>query len=266
VIVRATTAFDREVARAQLYLTCVLPLVETVLARRPERRKALAGARAVVQLEVPGTDAAAHLMFDETGLRVVAGRHAGPVALRATWKDLRGLTGFFTGGSPLPSVKGLLLHPLLTLRVGTLMNALCVLDPETPVPDPADRALKVELVLYLITRSVAELHRLGHPDTRALAHGSPDRVYQWTVQDAGLGAWVRMRDGRVRAGRGTYARRRPFVHFVFPTLEGAFKVFTNTGSQMDAVAQGWVRPEGSPEYSRKISRLLQQADALLTEG
>jgi hypothetical protein len=258
-------AFDRQAARAQLYLGCVLPLLEVVLARRPARASALAGTRAVVQLEVPGTAAAAHLVLDG-GLRVRPGRHDGPLSLHATWPDLAGLCAFFVDGSPLPSVKGLLRHPLLTARLASLLTALEVLDPDATRLDAADRALRVELVLELVTRAVALLGRLGHPDVCALVDGSPDRVYQWTVVDAGLGAWLRMRDGKVRAGRGTYAARRPFVHFVFPTLEGAFKVFTNTGSQMDAVQQGWVRPEGSPEYSRKVSRLLQEADALLTGG
>lgn len=259
------TGFDRQAARAALNLRCVLPSLEGLLARRPELARPLQGTRAVVQLEVAGTDAAAHLLLDG-GLRVRPGRHDGPRSLRATWPDVAALNGFFTSGSPLPRLEGLLRHPLLTYRLASLLGGLCVLDPKTPAPTPADRALKVELVLTLITRAVAELHTLGHPETRALVESSPDRVYQWTVADAGLGAWVRMRRGRARAGLGTYAHRRPFVHYVFPTLEGAFGVFTNQGSQMQAVEQGWVRVEGSPEYSRKVSLLMQQADALLTEG
>ena len=65
------TRFDRPAARAALNLRCVLPALETLLARRPEHAKPLAGTRAVVQLEVPGTDAAAHLVLDG-GLRVLA--------------------------------------------------------------------------------------------------------------------------------------------------------------------------------------------------
>lgn len=263
--VATETTFDRQAARAALNLRCVLPSLETLLARRPEHATPFASTRAVVQLEVPGTDTAAHLIFDKS-LRVVPGRHAGPVSLRATWPDHAALNGFFTDGSPLPSLDGLLRHPLLTYRLASLLGNLCVLDPKTPAPTPADRALKVELVLTLITRAVAELHALGHPEMRALVASSPDRVYQWSVTDAGLGAWVRMRQGRARAGLGTYAHRRPFVHYVFPTLEGAFGVFTNQGSQMKGVEEGWVRVEGSPEYSRKVSLLMQQADALLTDG
>ncbi len=40
-------------------------------------------------------------------------------------------------------------------------------------------------------------------------------------------------------------------------------MLTATGSQMEAVARGWVRTEGSPEYARKVSGLLQEAGALL---
>ena len=75
-----------------------------------------------------------------------------------------------------------------------------------------------------------------------------------------------MREGRVKAGRGTYPHRRPFVHFVFPTVDAAFRVLTEAGSPMTGVACGDVRTEGSPEYSRKVSRVLQRLDHLLGEG
>ena len=49
-------------------------------------------------------------------------------------------------------------------------------------------------------------------------------------------------------------------------MEGAFRVFTNTGSQMEAVQRAYVRTEGSPEYTRTMSGLMQKVDELLTVG
>jgi hypothetical protein len=115
-------------------------------------------------------------------------------------------------------------------------------------------------------RGLDQLARGGHPEMAELVASSPDRVYQWTVEETGVGAFLRMRQGRTRAGDGQYARRRPFVHFIFPSVEGAFRVFTTRGSQMEAVQRGLVRTEGSPEYTRKMSGLMQKIDELLTEG
>ncbi len=50
------------------------------------------------------------------------------------------------------------------------------------------------------------------------------------------------------------------------TTEAAFGVLTSTSSQMEAVQKGHVRTEGSPEYTRKLSILMQKVDELLSEG
>jgi hypothetical protein len=86
------------------------------------------------------------------------------------------------------------------------------------------------------------------------------------VTSENIGAYLRMKHGRVLAGRGIYPRRRPFVHFVFPDVDAALSVLTATDSQMSGVRDGKVLTFGSPEYTRKISLLMQKVDALLTEG
>ena len=47
-------------------------------------------------------------------------------------------------------------------------------------------------------------------------------------------------------------------------IDTALRVFTARGSQMEAVEKGWVTTFGSPEYTRKISGLMQRLDALLS--
>ena len=114
----------------------------------------------------------------------------------------------------------------------------------------------------VLSRILAE----SHATMNELVQASPERVYQWTVASANIGAYLRMHAGRVKAGRGTYSRRRPFVHFLFPDVEAALAVLTATGSQMSGVRSGQVQTFGSPEYTRKISLLMQKVDALLVEG
>ena len=48
--------------------------------------------------------------------------------------------------------------------------------------------------------------------------------------------------------------------------ETFFRVLTETGSQMSGVRGGLVQALGSPEYTRKISLLMQKVDELLMEG
>ena len=84
------------------------------------------------------------------------------------------------------------------------------------------------------------------------------------MPESGEASWLRVHEGRVQAGAGEYVRRRPFVRFVFPTVDGAYRVFANTATQMEAFERGWVETFGSPEYTRKISFLLQTMDAVLS--
>jgi hypothetical protein len=168
------------------------------------------------------------------------------------------LNAFFAGKPTLP--RGALRHPLLTARVFARLASLRMLQPGAKTKDPRRR---VALTIRLAALGLSEMNRAGHPETVALVAASPDRVYEWHVEETGDRAWVRMRDGKTRAGSGAYPRRRPFVRFVFPTVDAALRVFTTTASQMEAVERGWVTTWGSPEYTRKVSGLLQRLDALL---
>ncbi len=246
---------DRERLRARLHLGALLPVLPLVAPAGAARR--LAG-RAI---DIAVDDAlAAHVCADAGALVVRAGRHAAP-SLRLSFADAPALNRFFAGRA-LPSLDGWH-RPLLVIEAARLLASLRILDPRARSRTAAARAVRVRALLAFAVRALAELQRGGHPEMRALVDESPDRVYQWTVDDGAAAAFLRMCRGRVRAGRGEYARRRPFVHFRFPTVEAAYRVLTATGSQMEAVARGWVRTEGSPEYARKVSGLLQEAGALL---
>lgn len=204
---------------------------------------------------------AAWIEFGGGAIRTGDGVHPSP-ALRLSFRDAAAMNDFFAGRPSLPRVSGALRHPLVALHLFRALSRLRVLAPGG-ARSKADRALRVKLTVQLVALGLSRLNKSGHEETVAFAAASPERVYAWTVEETGDSSFVRMRAGRTRAGTGVYAGRRPFVRFVFPTVEGAFQVFTTPASQMEAVERGWVRTEGSPEYTRKVSGLLQRLDALL---
>ncbi len=59
---------------------------------------------------------------------------------------------------------------------------------------------------------VQQGRRPGHA---ALDGRQPDRIYQFSVEPEGIAAYLRVRGGQTKAGRGVYQRRRPFVHMRF---------------------------------------------------
>lgn len=254
-----------EALRTRLFLRSVLPLLCVILeddeaAAKPFRRLSFRA-----QLETQDGHGAC-LCFENGALSVEPEpREADQVAVRFVFKDRRALNSFFAGKAVLPKIKGLR-HPRLLWKTIRLLSSLRILHPQGRPKNPAARARRVKLLLYLVTQALMQLHHGGHAAMQELVSSSPERVYQWTVASEKIGAYLHMKHGRVRASYGTYRQRRPFVHFVFPDVEAALTVLTAADSQMSGVRQGKVQTFGSPEYTRKISLLMQKVDSLLTEG
>lgn len=254
-----------EALRTRLFLRSVLPLLRVVLEDDEAAARPFAGLSFRAQIETQDGHGAC-LCFENGELSVEpAPREAAEVAVRFIFKDRRTLNSFFAGKPIRPRVKGLR-HPRLLWKTVRLLSSLRILHPQGRPKNPAARALRVKLLLYLVTQAIEQLHRGGHATMNELVSTSPDRVYQWTVTSERIGAYLRIKHGRVQAGFGTCRARRPFVHFVFPDVEAALAVLTATDSQMSGVREGRVQTFGSPEYTRKISLLMQKVDALLTEG
>ena len=249
--------------RARVFLRAVLPLVETIAAARP-RPLLMRRASAALQIEVDGSDLGAALVWRDGAVTVEQGIRTGATA-RCAFRSPAALGEFFAGKLALPRIVGLR-HPLVLASAAGLLASLRILQPGPPPTAAAERALRVELLLRLVTRGLAELHRGGHAEMTDLVHHSPERIYQWTVGSSDIAAYLRMDRGQVKAGRGRYLRRQPFVAFHFADVDAALAVLTATGSQMSGVKSGRVETSGSPEYTRKIALMMQKVDELLMEG
>ena len=258
---------ELEALRARVFLRAVLPLLQIVLSERPDAARWFKGVDAAVHIGTRDGATQARLCFRDGGLTIEQGpsSSAREPAAGLHFPDARTLCSFFAGQPTLPQVSGLA-HPLLLLRVLRLLSTLRLLQPQAAPKTAAKRALRVRLMFSLMVRGLAELHRGGYLPMVEWVESSPERVYQFTVADTEIGAYLRMHAGRVQAGPGVYARRRPFVHFVFRDIDSAVAALGETESQMTAVQGGRVQTLGCPEYTRKIILLMQKLDALLMNG
>jgi len=254
---------ERDELRARLFLRAVLPLLETVVARSPSYGRSFVDVQARVRFRAAATPHSALLTFAAGKLTVGRDTQEKP-QIDVNFPDLRALNTFFAGGLTLPRVSGLH-HSLLLAKLLRLLLSLQVLKPGPPPSDPAERALRVRLVLQLVTRALAELHLAGFAPMTDLVADSPERVYQWTVGSSDIAFWLRMQAGKVKQGAGVYARRAPFVHFAFRDVDSALGIF-GSSEHMSGVRGGAVQTFGSPEYTRKVAYLMQCVDALLMEG
>ncbi|MDP8222742.1 MAG: hypothetical protein P9L99_05225 [Candidatus Lernaella stagnicola] len=251
--------------QTRLFLRAALPMTKVVREDDKMIRLLTKNLTGIVQFEVKGdADAAAHMIFENDTLDVKPGRHENPT-VAFVFKDLKGLNDFFAGRPALPSLldcKGLYRLDIL-VRVVPLLLSLKILMPEADPKDPEKRALKVKLLLFMVTAAMSQMNKAGEPDIRELTEKSPDRVYQYEVE-GGPAAYLRMKAGKTKAGRGIYARRRPFVKFYFPDFDSAYNVLTAKVAMVEAVSSGALQLEGAMEYQKEIGLHMQRVEEILT--
>lgn len=121
------------------------------------------------------------------------------------------------------------------------------------------------MVIYMITTALSQYNKGGDPDMVAWTGKQPDRIYQMSVAgEDDLAAYIRIKAGKTKAGRGFYERRRPFVHIQFTGVDEALPVQLNDVEFVGALAQNLVTVEGSPEYASKLNDFMQRIQALVT--
>jgi hypothetical protein len=182
-----------------------------------------------------------------------------------TFGSLGKLCDFFAGKTVLPSIRGYN-HPALLAKVLQLLLSLKLMLPSAQPKDPVKRALKVKLTLYMITTALSQYNKGGDPGMQRWTGKQPDRIYQFSVEPEGIAAYLRVRGGQTKAGRGVYRRRRPFVHMRFLGVDGALAVMNKDVGFVEGVEKGMVRIDGSPEYAANLNDFMMRVQALLTDG
>jgi hypothetical protein len=258
-----------EEVRARVFLRSALPLVKIVAEDRASYRRLLRKAGGVLQFAAKDSEQAAYVELTDGGIDVVQGLHPSP-SITMLFKTLKDLNSFFAGGTAVPAMQGP--HGFFSVFAGlpTLMRVLPfllklkMLLPSVVPKDPDEKALKVKLLLYMASNALSQMNKGGDEVVSGFVKKAPERVFQWTVEGGGPTAYLRIRGGLSKAGRGTYERRRPYVHMIFPDIDGAFDVLTQTVGTVEAVASGRVKMEGAMEGGKDLGMLMQRVEALTT--
>jgi len=260
----------RELLRTRLFLRAALPTVKVLIEDDPATAKRFKGVNAVVQFVARNQPRAvgAYLWFEDGAVRVEQGFWDADGMGREpditfTFASLQKLNDFFAGKTVLPGIKGFG-RPGLLAKVVQLLLALKLMLPSAQPKDPAKRRLKLKLTLYMITTALSQYNKGGDPEMERWTSKQPDRIYQFSVEPEGIAAYLRVRGGKTKAGRGVYERRRPFVHMRFHGVDGALAVMNKEVDFVDGVGKGMVRIDGSPEYAANLNDFMMRVQALLT--
>jgi len=257
-------AMTKERMASRILLNAVLPVARVVVEDVPAMQKAFEGVTASFQIQAgKGEEAVgAGLQVTNGAVEWFPGIKDDP-DIRFSFSTLKAMNAFLIGGLALPKIRGLI-RPFLLIKFIRLLLSLKILMPDNRPKDPAKIRLKVKMVMYMITTALSQYNKAGDPDMAKWTGIQPDRIYQLSCEPEGIAAFLRIKAGKSKAGRGYYKRKLAFVHMKFNTAPNALPVFLGDVEFVEAVAKGFVAVEGSPEYAAKLNDFMQRIQALIT--
>lgn len=258
---------QRDFIATQIITHAILPVMKVVLEDDPAMNRRFADVTATVQFIMghEGKNIGAALVFDKGRLEVVHDILEHP-EITFSFATIEKFNAFLAGKPVIPKIRGLMRIGLL-LKIVSLLLAMKILMPNVKPKTADKKRLKVKMITYMITTALSRYNKAGDPDMAAWTAKQPDRVYQMSVElpgePEGIAAYVRIKAGKSKAGRGVYARRRPFVHMKFNGVDNALAIFLNEVEFVEALSKGYVQVEGSPEYAAKLNDFMQRIQALV---
>jgi len=253
-----------ELMTARIFLRALFPVMKVVLADDPKIKKKFEGVTADIQFIAKdgAGDVGAYLSFSNGNLEVVQGICDNP-DITFGFGSIAKMNAMLAGKPVIPKIKGLLKVGLL-LKVFSLLMSLKILMPDVRPGDPDKRRLKVKMTIYMITTALSQYNKGGDSEMVKWTSKQPERVYQMSVEGEDIAAYLRVKAGKSKAGRGFYTKRHPFVHMKFNGIDGALPVLLNEVSMVEAIRNGYLAVEGSPEYGGDIGDFMTRIQDLIT--
>jgi hypothetical protein len=262
-------ATEQDIMTARLFFKAAFPVMKAPLNDDPKMKKLFSNEKAKVQFSANnGSEKiGCYLTFDNGNFTATEGICENP-EITLHFSSVEKMNVMLTGGTVLPKIRGGLRNFRLLLKVLQLLMTLKLMMPNARPKDPQKQYLKVKMSLYMITTALSAFNKLGDSRMKEWTGKQPDRIYQFTVEpydeEKGIAAYLRVKAGRTKAGRGIYKRRRPFVHFRFNKVDGAMKVLLKDYEFVQAVEKKCVSIDGSPEYAAQLNDFMAVLQGMMT--
>ncbi|MCP4748600.1 MAG: hypothetical protein GY874_21060 [Desulfobacteraceae bacterium] len=247
-----------------IFLRAVLPVMKVLLTDDPGMQKKFSSVNTRILFTAKqngGLPMAAWVGIDKGDFTINFDTCENP-DITFAFSSLDKMNAFFSGKPVLPKISGWWRFGLL-MKVISLLMGLKILMPGADPKNPEKRRLKVKMTFYMITTALSQYNKSGDPEMVKWTSRQPERIYQFSVDDS-IAAYLRVKAGKSKAGRGFYKRRRPFVHMRFNGVEGAYPIIMNRIDMVDAVRKGHLAIEGSPEYAGNMGDFMMRIQELIT--
>jgi CcmD family protein len=154
-------------------------------------------------------------------------------------------------------IKGLKKLGLLVSFLMVLLKMASLLQAKDAPKAVEDKELLVKLYFYLLSSGISQLNKAGHPQVSEWAKKSPDRVYSFAVEGKpDLAAYVRVKAGNSKSGRGQYTRSSPFFTLSFDSVLSALGILLQKDDMITSTAQGKLIMKGAPEFGAQLGEFM----------
>lgn len=254
----------------KVFMAGALPLMKTIATDVPELKKKFEGVNAIYQVsaKVNAEDKeAVHFIIENGEWSVKLGEYLGQEKIdgELAFSSMEKMNAFMKGDmTKLPKMKIKSLGKFLKfMQVLLKMSALLGIKRPEDVKTEAEKILLCKLYFYLLSSGISQLNKLGHPDIHEWTLKSPDRCYQWeVVGHPECTAYIRIKAGKSRAGKGEYKRAKPFFNMKFDCPDSALAILMSTGDMFQMTANQQLMMEGGPEFGVQIGDYMMLVGAL----
>ncbi|NLA76437.1 MAG: hypothetical protein GX851_01160 [Clostridiales bacterium] len=261
-----------EILTNKIFLNAVLPLIKVIANDVPSLKKKFENAHAVIQVSALDPDApdgkvATHFVVNSGEWLVHNDKVTRDPHIELEFKDIPTMNAFFKGKigpATLPKMRGVLKHTgAFVSFMQVLLKMSSLLSAKQPPEDETTKELMVKCFFYLLSSGISQLNKNGHEGVHEWTSKSPDRVYAWAVDGyPQISAYLRIKAGKSRAGRGEYKRALPFFTLRFNNLDSALGILLSTDDMLASMKAGKLMMDGAPEFGAQVGEYMMLVGAL----
>ncbi len=265
-------ASKEEFLTNKIFMNAALPLLKTIVADVPSLAKKFKSVHCIYQVSACDSDApdgkyATHFQVNSDEWVIHMNKVDPNPMVELEFKSVEAMNQFFKGKislSTFPKMKGVLKYPgYFVSFLMALLKMSSLLNSKDPPEDEETKRLLVKCYFYLLSSGISQLNKNGHEAVHEWASKSPDRVYAWTVDnEPTVSAYIRVKAGKTKAGRGTYKRAMPFFTMRFDNLDSALGILMSKDDMLESTRKSKLIMEGAPEFGAQIGDFMIQVGAM----
>lgn len=251
----------------KIFFNAALPLIKVLAQDVPSLKKQYEKVHAIIQVSALDPDSEGgkigmHYVINGSEDWLVHLNKVDPNPhVELEFKSIEAMNAFFKGKmtpATLPKMRGIAKNfGAFKAFLMTLLKMSNVLSATEPPEKEEDKQLMVKCMFYLLTSGISQLNKMGHEEIHDWTSKSPDRVYSLAVNDhPEVAAFIRVKAGKSRAGRGEYKRAMPFFTLRFDNFDSALGILLGTADMLESVKQGHLIMDGAPEFGGQFGAFM----------